>query len=113
MLFMLTRVSAYFHATTSTGSVSESDSFVNLEVAAWLHVETLVNQRVTFTDTSSRKSSMEVAVWLQVETLVNQQVTFTDTSSKRSGMPSLRNETLVNKLSNHYSMPLCVSVCGG
>ena len=40
----------------------------------------------SFTVTSSRISGMEVAVWLHVETLVNQQVAFTDTSSKRSCM---------------------------
>ena len=36
-------------------------TLLGMEVAVWLHAETLINRRVFFTHTSSRISGMEVA----------------------------------------------------
>ena len=48
------------HATYSAGSVSESDSLVDESLNVQPSIYFQVNKRVTFTDTSSRRSSMEV-----------------------------------------------------
>ena len=49
-----------------------------MEVALWLQSLAVVDRRATFTDTSTRISSMEVALWLQSVAVVDRRATFTD-----------------------------------
>ena len=61
----------------------------------------VVNQTGTFTDTSSRKGSMEVAVWLHAETLINQHyiVEVVEVAQKATGWLM---KVLACRLGNHY-----------
>ena len=76
-------------------STNESFSLILPTLTVLLHIEALVNQRVTFTVTSSRISSIEVAIWLQTVTFFNQRVVFTDTCSRISSHKTLINQQVI------------------
>ena len=52
-----------------------------MELALWLQSVDVVDRKATFTDTSTRISSMEIALCLQSVDVVDLQATLRDTST--------------------------------
>ena len=82
--------------TEGTELESQDCRYSSMVMALWLQTVTvwtdkpltliLVDRQATYTDTSTRISSIKIALCLQSIAVVDRQATFTDTSTKISSM---------------------------